>query len=130
MDSRCVFGTLAPSPVSLAIKVAKPALFISGLPVVYDVKLVATLLAVVESREDGDGDGATAPRRVFSSDRACKHAGKRRSLARIQTNNPSAHTWRRRWGWSRRGRARRTAVIVRGEEIEQTRVRAVRRRRS
>ena len=67
---------------------------------------------------------ATTPRRVFSSDRACKHTGERRSLARIQTNNPSAHTWRRRWGWSRRGRTS-IAVIVRGEEIEQTRVRTV-----
>ena len=45
-----------PSPVSLAIKLAKPALFISGLLIVDNVKLAATLFAVLESREDGDGD--------------------------------------------------------------------------
>ena len=56
MDSRCVFGTLVPSPVSLAIKLAKPALFTRRLLIVNDVKLVATLFAVVESRGDGDGD--------------------------------------------------------------------------
>ena len=56
MDSRCVFGTLVPRPVWLAIKLAKPALFMRGLPIVNDVKLVATLLAVGESRDDGDGD--------------------------------------------------------------------------
>ena len=56
MDSRCVFGTLVPSPVSLAIKLAKPALFMRGPLIVSDVKLVATLFAVVESRDDGDGD--------------------------------------------------------------------------
>jgi hypothetical protein len=67
MDSRCVFGTLAPSPVSLAITVAKLALFISGLLIVDNVKLVATLFAVVESREDGDGDGAPPPLRGVSS---------------------------------------------------------------
>ena len=102
----------------LAIKVAKPALFTRGLLIVDNVKLVATLFAVGESRGDGDGDGeANSPRRVFSSDRACKHTSKRRSLSRIQTNNPSAH-------------ARRIAVIVRCEEIEQTRVRAASRRKA
>ena len=44
------------SPVWLAIKVGKPALFISGLLIVDNVKLAATLFAVLESREDGDGD--------------------------------------------------------------------------
>jgi len=60
MDSRCVFGTLVPSPVSLAIKLAKPALFTRGLLIVDNVKLMATLFAVVESRGDGDGDGDDA----------------------------------------------------------------------
>src|SRR6059036_1315700 len=67
MDSRCVFGTLAPSPVSLAIKLAKPALFTRGLLIVDNVKLVATLLAVLESRGDGDGDGAASLLRGVSS---------------------------------------------------------------
>ena len=67
MDSRCVFGTLAPSPVSFAIKLAKPALFTRGLLIVDNVKLVATLLAEGESRGDGDGDGAAPPVRGVSS---------------------------------------------------------------
>jgi len=61
MDSRCVFGTVASNPTGfvLAINVAKPALFTRGLLIVDNVKLVATLFAVVESRGDGDGDGVT-----------------------------------------------------------------------
>ena len=56
-----------PSPVWLAIKLAKPALFMSGLLIVSDVKLVATLFAVVESRDDGDGDGVVELVRGVSS---------------------------------------------------------------
>src|SRR5207249_453616 len=72
------------------------------------------------------------------SDRACKYTGKRRSLARVQTNNPGAHRcrWgctcirRSRWSSSWCGCGRRTAVIVRCEEVKQTRVRAVGRRKA
>ena len=67
MDSRCVFGTLVPKPVWLAIKLAKPALFTRGLLIVDNVKLVATLFAEGESRGDGDGDGAASLLRGVSS---------------------------------------------------------------
>jgi hypothetical protein len=55
------------SPVWVAINVGKLALFTRGLLIVDSVKLVATLFAVVESREDGGGAGnESALRGVFS----------------------------------------------------------------
>jgi hypothetical protein len=58
MDSRCVFGTVGPSPVSLAIKFARAARFTIGAELVDNTKLVATLFAEGEASGDGDGDGA------------------------------------------------------------------------
>ena len=69
MDSRCVFGTVASNPIGfvLATKVGKPALFTRGLLSVSDVKVVATLLAIPEFKEDGAGTGdESALRGVFS----------------------------------------------------------------
>ena len=56
MDSRWVFGAVGPNPVSFAIKVAKPPLFTSGVAIVDNVRLLATLFAEGELRGDGDGD--------------------------------------------------------------------------
>src|SRR6266496_318731 len=67
MDSRCVLGTVGPSPVSLAIKSASPARFTSGAELVCNTKLVATLLAAGDANGDGDGWGAPPVPRGVSS---------------------------------------------------------------
>ena len=66
MDSRCVFGTVGPSPVSVAIKFANPALFTTGVVIVDNVKLVATLFAAGDASGDGEGDVPALLRGVSS----------------------------------------------------------------
>src|SRR4029453_3495992 len=56
IDSRSVFGTVGPNPVSLAIKFTRPARFISGAELVDNTKLAATLLAAGDARGNGDGE--------------------------------------------------------------------------
>ena len=67
MDSRWVFGTVGPSPVSFAIKFTSPALFRTGTPIDVKVRLVATLFAVGDDKGDGEGDGAAPVLRGVSS---------------------------------------------------------------
>ena len=66
MDSRWVFGTVGPSPVSFAIKSANPALFTTGADSEDNVKLVATLFAAGDARGDGEGDVPALLRGVSS----------------------------------------------------------------
>src|SRR5438034_10538225 len=67
MVSRWVFGTVGPNPVSFAIKVANPALFTTGVVIVDNVRLAATLFAAGDANGTGLGNGAPpVPRGVFS----------------------------------------------------------------
>src|SRR5690349_14211048 len=61
MDSRWVFGTVAPNPAGLvlAINVAKSALFLTGEVLVSETKVVRAFLASVAVKGEGDGDGST-----------------------------------------------------------------------